>query len=259
VDIAESRDKRESPEEGLVVPIEVLKQQEPLPVEMIPRAKAESQKLPKLPKIEIRSITATDLGAEIEGSVPQLPRTLAPVRDPGADMILRAPGPRERRQQYQDTIPAPDVESALDSSRKPSPEIGPPERVRDGSAQVASEPKYVRDNISSPDERLGPSKDIARPSFAGEITGQIAGRKVVFWPRPPEGYKGTEGGSATIKFWVDPAGNVTRVEISKKSGNPRLDTMAKAYVEGIRFEELPEPVVQYGEIVIDFELIRRRD
>jgi TonB family protein len=126
-------------------------------------------------------------------------------------------------------------------------------------ASVARTPGHIRDSVSSRDERLGPSSEVARPSFVGDITGDIAGRKVVFWPTRPEGFSGTEGGSATIKFWVDPAGTVTRVKISKKSGNPGLDKIAAAYVQQIHFEELPrnfQQKVQSGEISINFELIR---
>jgi len=49
--------------------------------------------------------------------------------------------------------------------------------------------------------------------------------------------------------------------ISKKSGNPRLDTMAKEYVLQVRFEELPENVqqkIQWGEMSVDFELTREK-
>ena len=261
VDIAEPRDRRDK--EVAVDIYKEIEQQEPLLAEIIPRERAMLDKPPALPKIEIRSMTATDPGAEIEDSVPQLPRTAAQVKVTDIDrddMVLRSPGPREREQKYQDTIPALDVDSALESSKKPSLDIGPSERVEEGpEVTVAREPKYIRDDILSPDEQLGPSDEVAKPSFAGDISGEIAGRKVVFWPKPPEGYKGTEGGSAVIKFWVDPAGNVIRVEISKKSGNPRLDRRAKEYVEQIRFEELPQDVqkkVQWGEIPIDFELTR---
>jgi TonB family protein len=255
VDIAESR------RDEVIVTIEEIKQQEPVLADIIPRERAILEKPPALPEIEIRSVTATNPGAEIEDSVPQLPRTLAQVRDTGADTVLRSPGPKEREQRYQATIPAFDVESALESSKKPSPEIGPSEKVKESpEATVAREPRYVRDDLSSPDERLGPSDEVARPSFAGKITGDIAGRKVVFWPKQPEGYKGTEGGTVVVKLWVDPAGSVIRVEVSKKSGSPGLDRIAKQYVEQIRFEELPRDIeqkVQWGEIPINFELTRR--
>jgi TonB family protein len=238
MDIAESSDR-----EVIVTIEEIEEQQEPLLAEIIPREAAMLQKPPALPKIEIESVTATDPGTEIEDSAPQLPRTVARITDAGADMVLRSPGLKVREQRYEDTIPALDMESALESSKKPSLEIGPSEKMKEGpEVTVARPPEYVRDDVSSPDERLGPSDEVARPSFAGEISGEIAGRKVVFWPKQPKGYKGTEGGSVVIKFWVDAAGSVTKVEISKKSGNPGLDKMAKEYVEQIRFEELPKNV-----------------
>ena len=251
VDIAESSDKE------VIVTIE--EQEEPLLAEIVPREKAVLEKPPALPKIEIESITATDPGTEIEDSAPQLPKTLARIMDTGADIVLKSPGPEEREQRYQDTIPALNRESALESSKKPSLEIGPSEKVKENpEVAVARKPEYVRD-VFSPDERPGPSDEVARPSSFGEPTGDIVGRKVVFWPEPPKGLKGTEGGSTVIELWVNPAGNVIRVKISKKSGNPRLDRMAEELVKQIRFEELPknvQPIVQSGKIPINFELTK---
>jgi TonB family protein len=106
---------------------------------------------------------------------------------------------------------------------------------------------------------VGPSDEVAKPSFAGKISGELEGRAVVSWPNPPTGYSGTGGGKAIVKFWVDPAGSVIRVEINKKSGSPKLDSMAMEYVKQIRFVALPENVqhrTQWGEIPIEFELTR---
>jgi TonB family protein len=254
VDIAESSDR-----EVIVTIEEIEEQQEPLLAEIVPREAAMLEKPPTLPKIEIESVTATDPGTEIEDSAPQLPRTLARITDTGADMVLRSPGREEKEQRYEDTIPALDMESALESSKKPSLEIGPSEKVKEGSEVTVARPPYVRDDVFSPDERLGPSDEVAKPGLFGQPTGQVAGRKVISWPKPPEGHKGTEGGSVAIKFWVDPAGSVIKVEVSKKSGNPELDRIAEELVEQIRFEALPENVqqrTQWGEIPVNFELTR---
>jgi len=254
VDIAESSDR-----EVIVTIEEIEEQQEPLLAEIVPREAAMLEKPPTLPKIEIESATATDPGTEIEDSVPQLPRTLARITDTGADMVLRSPGREEKEQRYEDTIPALDMESALESSKKPSLEIGPSEKVKEGPEVTVARPPYVRDDVFSPDERLGPSDEVAKPGLFGQPTGQVAGRKVISWPKPPERYKGTEGGSVVIKFWVDPAGSVIKVEVSKKSGNPGLDRIAEELVEQIRFEALPKNVqqrTQWGEIPVNFELTR---
>ena len=253
-------DKAESADDEIIVSIETIKQKEPLMAEIIPQKRTELEKPPALPKIKIESVTATDPGTEIEDSVPQMPKTFAESMKPGETAILRPPTPRERGQRYDNTTPVLNIESAIDSSKKPSLDIGPSERAKDSNeTTVAREPRFVQNNVISPDERIGPSNEVAKPDFAGEISGQIAGRKVVFWPKLPGTYKGTEGGSTALKFWVDPAGSVTKVEISEKSGNPRLDTMAKDYVQQLRFEELPENVqqkIQWGEISINFELTR---
>ena len=256
VDVAESRD------EEMVVTIERIEQQEPLLTDIIPRERAVNEKPPTLPEIDIQSVTATDPGTEFEDSVPQLPRTLAQVLDTGEEAILRSPGLTEKEQRHQDTVPTLDIDSTLDSSRKPSLDTGPSDIIKKNSeAAIAREPRQILDDTPFPDDRSGPSDGVARPSFVGTIAGDIVGRRLIFWPKQPEGYMGTEGGSTTIEFWVDPAGNVIKVEISKKSGNPRLDKIAAEYVEQIRFQELPKGSLkdQRGEIPMNFELVRRTE
>jgi len=251
----------ETPDDELIVSVETIEQKDPILAEIIPRERMEVKKPPALPKMEIETVTPSDRGPEVEGSVPQLPRTVADVEDTGDDMVLRSPIAKQTEQNRQDDrLPALDVETTLDNSQKPSLEIGPSDRAKsETSRTVGIESKDGRDDISFHDERVGPSDEVAKPSFAGEITGDIEGRRVVSWPKPPEGYAGTKGGSVVVKFWVDPAGNVTKVELSKKSGSPKLDRMATEYVKQIRFEELPKNfkrIAQWGEIPISFELTR---
>jgi TonB family protein len=248
----------ESQDAGLMlVSMEETEPPEPVPLEVIPEERA-TLKPPIMPKIEIgQDIAATDPGPEIEDVSLPVPKTAARITA-GADTILR---PYERRDRDRDTVPTVDANSVLDSSEKPVLEIGSSGMTKDtGELIIARPPDSLRDDSAPPDERVGPSDEVARPSFAGDITGEIAGRRVVFWPKPPEEYKGTGGGSATVKFWVDPAGSVIRVEISKKAGSPNLDTMATEYVKEIRFVALPGNVQhrnQWGTIVIDFELTRK--
>ena len=138
-------------------------------------------------------------------------------------------------------------------------DIGPSKKTKDSpETTIARPPESLRNDSISP-ERMGPSDEVARPSFAGEISGQIGGRAVVSWPKPPVGYKSTGGGKSIVKFWVDPAGSVIRTEISKKSGSPRLDTIAVEYVKQIRFVALPKRVqqkIQWGKIPIEFEVTK---
>lgn len=243
----------------MIVTIEEIKEQEePLTLEIIPPERAVLDKTPTLPKMEIQNITTTEPGVKIESSAPQLPETLVQFQDEGSEAILKSPGRDRKEHLDQDTLPALDVDSSLDSSEKPSLEVGPSERTKGGTeGTVVRSPEYVRNPTPFSDERMGPSDEVARPSFVGDIEGEIAGRKVVFWPQQPEQYKGTKGGTVVIEFWVDPAGNVTKVNIRKKSGSSTLDRVAREYVERIRFAELPKNFrqkVQQGEISIDFKL-----
>ena len=188
---------------------------------------------------------------------PVLPETIPRIMGENAGAVLRSSTLRGRERQPHDTLPTISVESALKSSKKPSIEIGPSISVKDSpDATINRAPAAI---ILDPSDRVGPADAVARPSFAGEISGEIAGRRVVFWPEPPKGFEGTGTGTATIKFWVDPAGSVIRVEISRKSGSPILDTKATDYVRQIRFEALPRNVQQknqWGAMPIELRLTR---
>lgn len=266
VDTAESTD-------SISVTIEEIKQQEPPLKKVVPpkkkvvreKKREEADKLPVLPRIELQ-IRDTEPGTKVEGSAPQLPRTFTKVMDESRDMVMRSPGPRgigRGQTQLDDVsdVTRSEVESTLEKSAKSPLDMGPSGKVKkDAESRGAIERGNIQNRNIPFDERSGPSAEVAKPGFVGDITGEIAGRKVVFWPKPPEGYKGTEGGSATVKFWVDPSGSVTKAEISKKSGNPSLDNIAKNFVVQIRFAELPrnfQQKVQWGEISINFELIKR--
>jgi TonB family protein len=253
----------EPTEREILVTIEEIKQEEPLIAEIIPQEQAEQEKPPTLPQLKIQDITVTNQSTEIETSAPMLPKTHAQITDTGSDTIMRAPGPEEREQRYQDRTPGLSVDSVPRVSDKPALELGVSDRVKSGrESEVVRAPQYTQEGPSSSDRRIGPSDEVEKPGFVGDITGDIIGRGVVFWPKQPQGYKGTASGSATIKFWVNPAGNVTRAETIKKSGDPRLDRIAEEYVRKIRFEELPENFeqkMQYGEISISFELTRENE
>lgn len=107
--------------------------------------------------------------------------------------------------------------------------------------------------IGLPTERLT-TKGIQPKSPAFRITGEVTGRKVVYWPPNPEA-KSEETGEVELRFWVTPDGSVFNIIIKKKSGSPLLDRLAREYVEKIRFAELDrrfEPRNQWGDITIDF-------
>ena len=251
VEIAESQDS--------AIPITIAEMKLPEPPEKILKRRVVQEDQPALPKIEIQNITATDQGVEIRDSVPLLPKTVARIKDTGSTTVLRSTGRQEREQRYQDRIPTANVESVVKTSKKPATEIGPSKMTKDNPENTFARAPENPDDPSS-DDRLGPSDDVAKPSFAGELSGEVAGRKVVSWPEPPKGFEGTGAGTATIKFWVDPAGSVIRVEISEKSGSPILDTKATDYVRQIRFVALSKNVKhrnQWGTIPIDFQLARK--
>ncbi|MDQ1328802.1 MAG: Energy transducer TonB [Candidatus Poribacteria bacterium] len=217
------------------------------------------------PKLKIRNTTDLDSGSQTMASMPKLPKTFANVTDnvAGHDQILRSPSPEKGIKRTQEIVPTMDnsVGTAYKGPRKaeftgvvPTFDGGKGK----GGKTVGNEPKYNPGNSSFP-VGTSDSPGATKPGFIGDIRGEVAGRKVIFWPKLPEEVKGTEGGSATLEITVGSAGNVTKVNIVKKSGNNKLDRIAMSYVKQIRFEELPKNVQQKdqrGEIIINFELAK---
>jgi len=269
------------PEEtGIAVTIEeVKKEPEPILIKTVPPKKKEKQEnkvvqenkkkepneLIVPPKLRIRNTTDVDSGSQAMASAPKIPKTFADVPDneAGRDLILRSPGPEKGIKRSQEVVPK--INNTVGSAYKGPKNVAFNGVVPifdggkgKGGKTVSNESKYNPGNTTI---SVGPSNSsgAVRPGFIGDIRGEVAGRKVVFWPKLPEEVKGTEGGSATLEITVDPAGSVTKVNIVKKSGNTKLDRIAMSYVKQIRFEELPKNVQQkdqHGEVVINFELAK---
>jgi len=250
--------KEEKKEEKIII-----KKKEPVLKKTETPKEIKPEKAPTLPKIEIQNVTAARSGSVIESSVPQLPRAFAQATDKGESNILRSPGIEGKERRFIDDLPSIDDKPVIYSSTKPSIGTSPSITKKEGSEAKSGNlgPRNIRESgTPSSDNRVGPSSGVARPGFVGDITGEVAGRKVIFWPEQLEEYKGTQGGITSIKFWVDPPGSVIKAEVSKKSGNPSLDRIAREYVLQIRFAELPknfEQKTQWGEIIIRFELTRK--
>jgi len=266
-------------EEIIVTIEEAKKEPEPVLIKIPPKKKIKQEKKVALdnkkdsgepvepPKLQIKNKTDVESGSQAMASVPKLPITFSDIPDSGSgkDLILRAPGPEKGAKKTQVTNPAIDnaVGSAFKSSKKP--DIGgivPPfegEKGKGGST-IGKESTYNPSASSFSTRTSDLTTGAAKPGFIGDIRGEVAGRKVVFWPKLSEAVKGTEGGSAaTLEITVNPAGNVTKVNIVKKSGSSKLDRVAMSYVKQIRFEVLPKSVLQkdqHGEVVINFELVK---
>jgi len=232
----------------------------------IPQKQEDINKPAEPPKLQVKMTTNMDQGSNAMASLPKLPKTFTNVLDqsPGRNSILRSPGPEDSIQKSSETVTIPDkgVSSTFKGGRtsNTSAIVPPIESGKGkGGTTVGREPVYSPGNPSFTSESSESKTGAARPGFIGDIRGEVAGRKVVWWPKLPAEVKGTEGGTVTLEITVDPAGNVTKVIIVKKSGNPKLDRIAMNYVDQIRFEQLPKNVqqkTQRGEIVINFELAR---
>jgi len=103
--------------------------------------------------------------------------------------------------------------------------------------------------------RSGTSRNLGTGPGGVNITaGDVRGRPVEYWPKIPE-HSGKEGGEVVLKFWVTPQGDVSKVRIKTKAGDPSLEKLAKTFVKAIKFAPLSKrekQKEQWGEIIIDF-------
>jgi protein TonB len=250
------------PEEKFIPPKPKVKKEKKVAIE---NKKKETGQPVEPPKLKIKNKTDVDSGSQTPVSVPRLPKTFAGVLDDGSgnEAILRAPGPEKNTRKTQDSAPVFDktVGSAVRVSKNPEAGIVPSFNSGKGKGgiSVGKESDYVSSGQKSTINTSGSPTGASKPGFIGDIKGELAGRKVIHWPKQPQEVKSTEGGSVTLELVVDPSGSVSKVRIVEKSGNPKLDKIATDYVKQIRFEELPSNVrqiVQRGEVIINFELVR---
>jgi len=74
---------------------------------------------------------------------------------------------------------------------------------------------------------------------------------------PPAALRNSQMGDVTLRVWVDPRGNVSRVEVVRLSGTTAIDNAALAAMKKWKFAPLPDdvaPVTQYGDITLKFQL-----
>lgn len=256
VTLEEVKKEPEPPLKNIVIKKTPKKEPEKEKKIVLEKKKEIKEELPTMPKIKIADSANADAGAPLK-----LPSTIARIADVGSDTVLRASEIDKANLIAQDIAPDLKVGQPLKDSRKPQIDVSSPIQHGKGKSDSlkTTETGSLPGKIPSYTEYSGPISDVARPGFVGDIRGEIAGRRVIAWPKLPDEIKETQGGSTTLEITVDPAGNVINVRIIKKSGSPKLDMIAKDYVEQIRFEALPKNVQQRnqkGEIMIDFELAR---
>lgn len=213
---------------------------------------------PPMPKIKIAEATSSGTDVPL-----QLPNTTARIVDTGDSFILRSSEADRPSQRIGDILSTGTIDAAPKISQKPgltavvSP--GQPTGKGKSTAPQARGTDIVPYKPTTLTDRTGPSTGVAKPGFVGDIRGEIAGRRVIFWPNISGDLRDTQGGTAILEILVDPEGNVIEVKLIQKSGSPNLDRIAINFVKQIRFEALPKNVQQRnqrGEILINFELAR---
>jgi len=56
-----------------------------------------------------------------------------------------------------------------------------------------------------------------------------------------------------IKVWVEPTGEISRLEVLQRSGVPEIDEKLIQFVKRIKFEPIRENVLQTGIIIFRFK------
>ena len=186
--------------------------------------------------------------------LPNVPRRAA--ADVNPDKMLRAPSSRKvERGQRRDSTGRLRYARPTDEPGKYSatPRDILPEKGKGRITAGQHGPRTSRNVTAAPG--VGASRKLGLGPGGVNITGgTVKGRSVDYWPDIPE-HPGKESGEVALKFWVTPQGNVNKVEIKTKAGDPALEKKAKEFVKAIKFAPLAkreEQKNQWGEITIDF-------
>ncbi|WP_340690099.1 energy transducer TonB [Hydrogenobacter thermophilus] len=80
-----------------------------------------------------------------------------------------------------------------------------------------------------------------------------AGRGILYVPPLPKLVSEELPSTLRIRVWVEPSGEVSRVQILQRSGVPEVDERLAQFVRRIKFEPIKENVVQTGILTFRFK------
>jgi protein TonB len=136
-------------------------------------------------------------------------------------------------------------------------------RERDVTSRIARV-RGARERVAAPIPPPAPPRDTADGPVAAQegVEGPLGKRRLIYRESPPyPEWARRQGLETDVKFriWVNPGGTVSRVSITKRSGNTELDALAERALKQWRFEPLPAHVPQrdeWGEVPMAFRLVR---
>ncbi|MEN2997482.1 MAG: hypothetical protein ABDH28_00360 [Brevinematia bacterium] len=143
----------------------------------------------------------------------------------------------------EEPLPASPTKELIPSERKLEPEVGTSKKsepigIKSSKAETEGPSDAVKDTFNIPSTHTSPSrKDITDENISGSIKWIKGGpRKVIEWHSPeiPPNIlkKETE---IILTFYIEPSGFVSRVEITKTSGEPLIDEIIQKTMRRIRF------------------------
>lgn len=179
-----------------------------------------------------------------------------------------APAPREKvdAPKQAPVTQAPKVKAPAKAAAKPDLDALLAERLKETQDKEAKRLGELASSDLSSVVGTGKESESGGPLQEGSVNmgsgmrGDLGKRGILTKVEPDypaAALRNSQMGDVTLRVWVDPRGNVSRVEMVRLSGTTAIDNAAVVAMKKWKFAPLPEdvaPVTQYGDITLKFQL-----
>ncbi|MGC8852360.1 MAG: energy transducer TonB family protein [Hydrogenobacter sp.] len=80
-----------------------------------------------------------------------------------------------------------------------------------------------------------------------------SGRGILYAPPLPKLVSEELPSTLKVRVWVEPSGEVSRIEVLQRSGVPEIDQKMVEFVKRIKFEPIKENILQTGVLIFKFK------
>lgn len=165
----------------------------------------------------------------------------------------------ERNQKKQDSIKTPIYSNKPTSSSteknqgsKPSnPDIL---KIDDESLKLLNQVAFSTSNINEGGKIKNEdvSFGISLSKIGASAEGNASSRSVIYKPPPPKITTSETLPSVKVKIWINPDGNVSKVELITTTGDPQINSLIISYMKKWKFNKILSNEIQWATLTIKF-------
>ncbi|WP_297887534.1 energy transducer TonB [Sulfurihydrogenibium sp.] len=116
--------------------------------------------------------------------------------------------------------------------------------------QVASTTSNVNEGGKVKNEDI--SFGVALSKIDASAEGNAFSRSVIYKPPPPKITTSETVPSVRVKIWINPDGNVSKVELLTTTGDPQINSMIISYMKRWKFNRINSNEVQWATLTVRF-------